>query len=380
MTDEATCPHCGRATPPGAYCGACGASRRTVGPPGAARTHAFAANPSEHVLQPSVVSTFFPHVPQGRSVRFRLALLVLVVLLLVVGYLRLTGPSVAIASAAVPLLYLVYLYEVDVYVTEPLYVIGVTFGVGFILGAVWALLTGRFITQTVVLNATLQGSPVWRILVIAVAFPLVAQVLMLIGALILRYTRRYDEVLDGFTAGAASALGFVFALTLISLFPEVQSGPISVAAEVSSAIRAVLHGLLIPFIDAGLTGLIAASLWLHRERMRAVPRYGWTTSLLLAVAVAAVVQVALGLAGLYAVRPATTILIYGGVTVALILWLRVALHFMLLTEVVDPSIGPEAPCLHCERMVPRMPFCPECGGAARAMPKTGSGGDGRAVR
>ncbi len=380
MTEEIRCPHCGRATPPGAYCGACGASLRREGPAAAARTHAFAANPSEHILHPSVVSTFFPYVPQARSVRFRLALLVLAALLLVFGYLRLTGPSVAIASAAVPLLYLIYLYEVDVYVAEPMYAIGVTFGVGVVLGAVWSVLTGRFITQTFVLNATFQAVPVWRILVAAVVFPLVAQAFMLVGALVLRYTRPYDEVLDGFTAGAASALGFVLAMTLISLFPEVQSGPVSVAADVSSTIRAVLHGLLIPFVDAGLTGLLAASLWLHSGRVRPLPRYGWTTSLPLAAAIAAVVQVALGLAGLYAVRAATTVLIYGGVTVALILWLRVALHFMLLAEVVEPGTGPETPCFHCERMVPRMAFCPECGGAARAMPKTGSGGDGRATR
>lgn len=380
MTSEAPCPHCGHDVPAGAYCGLCGSSLADGGPAAASRTRAFAANPFEHVLQPSVVSTIFPHVPQLRSVRFRLALLVLTVLLLVAGYLRLTGPSVAIASAAVPLLYLVYLYEVNAFGDGPLYGIGVTFGVGTVLGVAWAFLTGRFITQTFVLNATFQGAPIWRILVTAVVFPLVAQALMVVGALILLSTRSYDEVLDGFAAGAASALGFVFAVTLISLFPEVQSGPISVSAEVSSAIRTVLHGLLIPFIDAGLTGLIAAALWLHRGPTRSLPRYGWTASLVLAVMVAAIVQVGLGLASLYAVRAATVFLIYGGATIAIILWLRVALHFMLLAEAADPHVGPAAPCFHCERMVPRMAFCPECGGAVRAMPKTGSNAGDRAVR
>ncbi len=378
--DETTCPHCGRVVPSGAYCGACGASLHDGGATAITRIYAFAGNPAEHVLQPSIVSTIFPHVPHRYSIRFRLALLLLAVLLLVTGYLRWTGPSVAIASAAVPLLYLIYLYEVDVYAEEPLYVIGLTFGVGIVLGVAWSLLTGRFTTQTYVLNATLQAAPIWRIVVTAVLFPLAAQALMLVGTLILRYTRPYDEVLDGFTAGAASALGFVLAMTLISLFPEVQSGPISVTAEVESAVRTVLHGLLIPVIEAGLTGLIAASLWLHRGPVRALPRYGWTTNPFLAIFVAAVVQVGLGLAGLYAVRAVTTLLIYGGVAIALILWLRVALHFMLLAEVVNSGIGPEAPCLHCGRIVPRMGFCPECGVAARAMPKTGSGGEGRAVR
>ena len=43
-------------------------------------------------------------------------MLVVAAALLVLGYLRLTGPSIALAALAVPLLYVLYLYEVEVYV------------------------------------------------------------------------------------------------------------------------------------------------------------------------------------------------------------------------------------------------------------------------
>ena len=380
MNESQSCPGCGRSVPPGDYCGACGARVAGQGPSAAGRPYAFAANPSEHVLQPDVTSTLFPHLPQERSTPFRLALLAVAGALVLLGYLRLTGPLVALAAAAIPVLYGIYLYEVDVYEGEPVYSVGVTAGVGAVFGAVWALLTGHYLTQTLVLNATPQGAPAGRILLVAVLFPLVAQLLMLVGPLILRFTRPYDEVLDGFAFGAASALGFVFASTLVYLTPELQSGPFSVAGGTLFALRSVLHGLLVPLIDVGTTGLVAAALWLHGRRVRALPQYGWITSLWLQLAVAAVVQVGLGLVDVLVVNATTAILIYAGVAVALLFWVRISLHYMLLAEAVDPGVGPDRPCVQCGHVVPRMAFCPNCGIATRATPKLGFGRDNRTIR
>ena len=86
-----------------------------------------------------------------------------------------------------------------------------------------------------------QGAPAGRILLVAVLFPLAAQLLMLIGPLILRVTRPTKGVLDGFALGAASALGFVFASNVVYLAPELQSGPVAVASGTLFALRAVLH-------------------------------------------------------------------------------------------------------------------------------------------
>lgn len=379
MREESTCPSCGRNVPPGEYCGACGGAL-VGGRHAAGRAHAYAAYPAEHVLHPSVTSTLFPHLPQRHAEPFRLALMIVAAALLIFGYLRLTGPSVAIAAAAVPALYLMYLHEVDVYEAEPLFAIAATLGVGILLGAIWAVLTGRIVSQTLLLNVAPQGAPTGRILLTAVLFPLVVQLLMLIGALILRVTRSYDEALDGFTFGAASAMGFVFAGTLVHLIPELQTGLYSVTGAVPSAARTLLHGLLVPFIAAGTTGLIAAALWLRRSRTRDLPQYGWTTSLPLTVLVAAIVQVGLGLVDVFVVSTVVAFLIYLGVALFLLFWVRIALHHMLLAEAVESPVGPLMPCFNCERLVPRMAFCPNCGVATRATPKLGSGRDGRMVR
>ena len=112
MTEPVVCPVCGRSVPPGRYCAACGAHLPQDAPPSAGRLHSFTVNPFEHVLHPSPVSLLFPHLPQEESIGMRLGLLVISAALILVGYLRLSGASVALAAAAVPVLFLVFLIDV----------------------------------------------------------------------------------------------------------------------------------------------------------------------------------------------------------------------------------------------------------------------------
>jgi RsiW-degrading membrane proteinase PrsW (M82 family) len=357
----------------------CGAHLESSIPRAAQRPHAFAANPDEHVLHLSPVSTLFPHLPHRRSAPFRLALLVVAAVLIILGYERLTGPSIAVAALAVPLLYLLYLYEVEVYEDEPEIVIGATVVVGIILGFLWAHFTSNTVTQTVLLNAAPQGAPTGRIILTGVIFPLAAQALMLAGPLIVYATREYDEALDGFTFGAACALGFVLASTLVQLWPELSNGLTSVAPATQNALRVIQRGLLTPFIDASTTGLIAGALWLWRRPQRILAAYGWTTTLWLQILIAAAVQIGLGLVSIYVTSQTWSTLIFFLVAVVLLLWVRVAMHHFLLAEAADAGTepGPLMPCSHCHYVVPRMAFCPHCGVATRSTPKSGSGTAGR---
>jgi hypothetical protein len=300
--------------------------------------HAYAANPSEHVLQPAVTSTIFPHLPQQRTAPFRLALLVLTGALILLGYLRLTGPFVALTATAIPVLYGIYLYEVEVYEQEPIYATALTAGAGAVLGAIWAILTGHLVSQTLLLNASPQGAPAWRILLAGVVFPLAGQALMLLGPFLLRLTRGYGTVRDGFAFGAASALGFVFASALVFLSPELQAGPVAVGTGTLVALRAVLHGLLVPLVAAGTTGVVCASLWLRGRRRRSLGRYNWITSIWTNLAAAALVQVAVGLVNVLVMNGTVSLLFYLGIALALLFWVRIALHCMLLAEAGERRI------------------------------------------
>lgn len=373
MTEPVVCPVCGRSVPPGRYCAACGAHLPQDAPPSAGRLHSFTVNPFEHVLHPSPVSLLFPHLPQEESIGMRLGLLVISAALILVGYLRLSGASVALAAAAVPVLFLVFLIDVEVFQRRPWLTIAVTAGVGAVLGAIWAYLTGRYVSQTELLNATRIGVPVGRVLLVAVLFPLLMQALMLVGPLALRGLKAYDEVLDGYVAGAASAMGFVLTSTMVNLFPEVQNGPVTTTGDIFSAIITLTHGLVVPLIWAGTTGMISAAIWLRSGPMRPIASGGWSIGYPFVLGVAILAQVILGFAAIYVQHVSSALLIYTGVGLGLMFLSRYSLHHMLLAEAVEPPSGGDVTCAHCGHVVPAGAFCRNCGGALLASPKRGGG-------
>src|SRR6202051_3434477 len=129
------CPHCAMTVPEGDFCGHCGAHLATAS---ASRRHAFAAVPSESVAHLSIVTTLFPHLTHRRGGAFRWSLLGGSGLVVVLALLHLFAPATSVAVFLLPALYLLYLYEIEVYEDEPWLVIGVTMVAGAVLGFLFA--------------------------------------------------------------------------------------------------------------------------------------------------------------------------------------------------------------------------------------------------
>ncbi|HEY8643614.1 MAG TPA: PrsW family glutamic-type intramembrane protease [Candidatus Dormibacteraeota bacterium] len=380
QTDLVTCPICDRQVPPGEFCGACGAHLLSDRADAHGRKHAFAAHPGEHMVHLSVISTLLPHLPHRRTAPFRVALVIVLLLLATLGFLRLSGPAIAVAVLAVPVLYLVYLYEVEVYEDEPVLVVGSTLVVGIALGIPWALITGPLVTQQLLTNLT-QGPSLASVVLAGIVLPLIAQALMLVGPLIVYVIRRsYDEALDGFTFGVACALGFTLSTTLIEVWPELSQGLISPTTSLTYMLDVVQRGLLVPLLNASTTGVIAGAFWLNRGELRRHMSHNLFSSIPSAIAIAAILQAALGVVNVLISNEVGVVIVYTLAVGLLLFWVRIAIHHMLLAEAVDVVIGELAPCSHCHRMVPRMAFCPHCGIATRATPKSGVGRAGRASR
>jgi RsiW-degrading membrane proteinase PrsW (M82 family) len=348
-----TCPHCGMTVPEGAFCGHCGAH---LGTASATRRHAFAAVPSESVARLAIVTTLFPHLAHRGGHAFRWALLGGSAAVVLLAALQLYAPATAVATFLLPGLYLLYLYEVEVYESEPWLVIGVTVVAGAILGYAFTAYAGGYVGQL-----DLTGDTSSAFLLAGVAIPIVAQALMLAGPLFLYLFRgSFREPLDGLTFGAASALGFTLASSLTIFWPLISGPLVGTGNALDWALRLLQAGILISLINASTTGLITATLWMNRYEMR-VSHGAWYYSILAALLVALGSQVGLGMLSFAIPNLEVQIVIRAAATIGLLLYLRLVIHQALLAEGAAHEIGVDAPCPECHRVVPTMQFCPACG-------------------
>ena len=347
------CPHCAMTVPEGDFCGHCGAHLTTASP---TRRHAFAAVPSEPVAHLSIVTTLFPHLTHRRGGAFRWSLLGGSALVVLLALLHLFAPATAVATFLLPALYLLYLYEVEVYETEPWLVIGVTTVAGAILGF---LFTATFEAAAAQLN--LNGDSSTGFLLAGVVVPIATQTLMLAGPLFLyQFRSNFREPLDGLTFGAASALGFTLASSLTALAPLLAGPLVGTGSAMDWALRLLQAGILVSLINASTTGLITASLWLQRYDLR---RSGgaWYASILTTLLVALGAQMLVGILTFVIPELVTQVAFTALAAIGLLLYLRLVIHRALLAEGALHEIGPDAPCPECHRVVPTMLFCPACG-------------------
>jgi hypothetical protein len=193
------------------------------------------------------------------------------------------------------------------------------------------------------------------------------QLLMALPVAVARLFRPdQSEALDGFTAGAAGALGLTLAATLTELTPLLRSGNLAAGSSVTAVVtQAVIRGISVPLVAAATTGYLGATLWQRRRRGSAAGGL-WLTSPWVALAFGLAIAAGLGFADDAGLPDAALLVIHLAAAALALLMLRAGLHHVLLHEQRDAAIGPPRVCPHCFRVVPAMPFCPMCGVAEQA--------------
>ena len=356
------CPHCGSMVPAGEFCGHCGA-HLTRG--NARRRNAFAAVPSEPVVHLSIVTTLFPHLPHRRGGAFRWALLAGGIVVVILAAVHLFAPATIAAVFLLPVLYLLYLYEVEIYESEPWLLVGATMVTGAVLGFAFTSLTGGTVSRL-----QMSGDTGGNLVFAGVVIPILAQALMLVGPLFLYFYRTgLREPLDGLTFGAASALGFTLATTLTAIWPLLGGPLVGAGSPLDWALRLLSAGILMMLINATTTSLVTASVWLHRYDLRRAGR-GWEATVLATIVVAVGAQVILGVLSVIVPDLVLEVGIRAVAVVALLMYVRLVIHQALLAEGAGHEIGPDAACPECHRIVPTMLFCPSCGVARAAAKQT----------
>jgi hypothetical protein len=366
----AECRICQVEVPAGEYCGLCGCHltpRKGEGPDWL-RIRDFGAAPGEHLLQPSLASSLFPHLPPRSRTVFRVGLAVVFVALVAFALLRMPGALVTVEALGFPFLFVLYLVESDGFrdIPTPMWVLTAALGVG--LGVGWVLLTGMMVARSygIELGADVVGA---RMVRTGIAIPLGGVILMLMPALIVRLLRPPTrEALDGFMVGALGALSFTAAATLARLAPQFVTGVVSKRPMDSLLVEAGIRGVAVPLTAAAAGGLIGAALWFTRPPSKEKQHPGVVRALLVFFAVAVlVVYVGLGLIDVSHFPQVLMLVLYLAVAAVALFLLRVGLQLALLHEAHD-EIQSDEPllCPHCGHVVPDMAFCPACGVATRA--------------
>lgn len=369
-----TCRVCGTEVPGGKYCGHCGAhrSRERGDGPDWLRVRAYSAADGENVLRLSMVSTLFPHLPHRSRATFRWGLTGLVILLVAFALLQWQAPLIAVCALGLPLLFLIYVEESDVYGDDDLpertlllaAVLGAALGVG------WALLTAPIINSGYSSIGSLSPQ---QILTNGLLIPMGGAVLMLLPAVIVRLTRPKNlESLDGFLIGALGAVAFAAAGTLVRLAPQLASGLVdhSLPVEVF-IIEAGLQGIAVPLTAAAVGGLFGAALWFTWQgEAKPRRRRRLLEAALPASAIVLAVYAGIGLIDVAPIRQEVQLALHLLIAVVAVLALRVGVHLALLRETREEMAGPPALCAECNNVVPDMAFCPNCGVATRAASRT----------
>ena len=366
----AVCRICQIDVPAGEYCGLCGCHltpRKGEGPDWL-RIRDFGAAPGEHLLQPSLASSLFPHLPPRSRTVFRIGLAVVLVALVAFALLRMPGALVTVEALGIPFLFLLYLRESDGFHDIPTrtWVLTAVLGIGLAIG--WVLLTGPMVARSygIALGSGIVGA---RMLRAGIAIPLGGVIIMLMPAVIVRLLRPPTrEALDGFMIGALGALSYTAAATLTRLAPQFGTGVVSKRPMDSLIVEAGIRGVAVPLTAAAAGGLIGAAMWFTRPPSKKNQRPGVVRALLVFFAVAVLaVYLGLGLIDVAHFPQVLMLVLYLAMAAVALFLLRVGLHLALLHEAHD-EIQSDEPllCPHCGHVVPDMAFCPACGVATRA--------------
>jgi hypothetical protein len=353
--------------PDGVFCTRCGAHQGTTAEFGdpKSREHRYAAHPGEHVAQPSVFTTLFPHLGHHKIHEFRWAFLVGLAAILILYVAGLITAAILVAAFLVPVLYLIYLYEAQVYRDEPATVLGFTIGGGIAAGIVITVLERLLYHpyQDVANPLRNAGINVGVLILIGLVFPIVQEAVKPLPAIFLPNRGDFPETVDGLVFGIAAGLGFSLAETLIGFSSTLTSLPVH-SAPGNWIYDLATIALFQPLLQGSATGMIVATVWRYRRgRLTAREIGGVAMAVIAHIAFAAGTQVLkdVGISQLF-------VLVWQALVVgSMLIYIRFLLHHALMQEAAHMGFA-ETVCPNCHMHIVASGFCPNCGMALTAAP------------
>jgi len=377
------CPTCSTTNPSAArFCATCGTD---ITSGDSSRSGRYAVNPNESVASFALISTIMPHAAGKAPQTYRLALLVALAFPVIAGVLGAVSFALITAALVVPVVYTVYLYDVNLWEDNPVAVVLGALGASAVLSLLFTLLwrEGLFADSfDVQFNRAGGALDLTQLLVLCLLVPVAAVVLSLIGPVVLASRPTFDDLMDGLTFGIVAGVGWAAIETLV-LNLDVLTGP-AVLDDVNGAfwLSLLLNAAIIkPIVYGSAIGIAAAQFSGLGEGYD-----GYTPSFFARVGEAigfiAIFNLGLYLTGLIEGSTGATLGMLWGLLVAGVLLVRVrtVLHRALVEAAVEAAAKGGSKwqsegqrfCGECEMpLLGGASFCIVCGTSVRAQSKAG---------
>jgi RsiW-degrading membrane proteinase PrsW (M82 family) len=353
---------------------------------GVKRSKVFAAHPGEPLLSFNMVTSLMPLASASAPQTYKFALAIGLAVPIIASLFGLLPFALAAAAFVVPIVYILYLYDVSQWEDEPVPVLLGCVGIAAVLSVLFTWLWRDGILGGGVAFVSRKGHAsvdTKTLLVVGLLVPIVGEVLKQVGPLWLATKARFDDLLDGLTFGVASGATFAALETILVNRQLIFSGQthynnVDPAVWISLV---VVAGLLKPVIYGAATGIAVAQfsgLGEGHDGFKAKYFQGLLEALLANVAF----QMGIYLLG----RSGGTVGIALGlvwaliVAMAVVLRLRVLLHTALLEEGLEHAQNGTVPgtatqdvafCPECEMpLLHNASFCSTCGASVKAGSKT----------
>jgi hypothetical protein len=376
------CPRCRAELPEVAhFCHICGQDQRSAD---LTRRKSFAAKPDEPVASFALISSIMPRGAGQRPQTYRIALTIAIVVALVAAIFGAMPIAVLVAAFAIPVVYIVYIYDMNLWEDEPLIVTGLAF---LLTGALtvaftvlWTQLRGPVPYGTTTYEGSLSAAPtVSTFLLVALVVPIVGEVIREIGPVLLASRPEFDDLMDGLTFGVISGVSYSCFDTLVRQW-DLLTGGLQGSDPGLWVSLIFLEGFVKPLIIGTATGIAVAEFsGLGRGYDGFTPRYFRGVG-------EAILANAAYQAGTYlfsfvgnATLGVILSILWGLIILAiLILRVRSVLHSGLMEAALERSaraggIGPTGGlqvCAQCEMpLLDHAAFCTACGTAVRVQPK-----------
>lgn len=363
------CAACGETVPAARFCGACGADLdgRVTGWSVLLRPGVFANAHREPIWLPRISSTLLPRIPGRTRKPFRLGMIFVLLAIAFFSAVEKNGPLGVFAVIGWPLIFLIYTWESDVFRDIPARILAVSMMLGVASGVGWWLGSGKFIAGTYGVSTGSSLLLIIEGLNVGFLISLVGGVLMLLPAVVTRlFAVPVRESLDGFVLGAFGALWYSTAAATTILAPQFAEGLIKNQSAARMLEDAITYGVVGPIITIAAGGLLGLLLWFTPDRRDGRDPRRARAALAICALTAFLLYLAVWRVDVMSLPRTVDIPVKLALALLALITVRTAVQIALLHDAPDPADGDPILCVHCERVVPDMPFCVACGSAARA--------------